>query len=393
MRHRKKDSHPVFGKLSRKKKKKEAISILLAFPPNARDTVSDSRHVGLDFFFGVAMPITMTCSCGANLRVADKAAGKTVTCPKCKSPIKVPLASTAEAETVAEAIITSKRIPHVLPLDEDYNEGVPVRRPRATSGTAAHSLGIASLVLGILAFIVSLIPCAGIIGLPIGGLALVLGIAGFIVALCRQGRGIGFPIAGSGVSMLAIIIALFWIGLLGTASHSINSMPSMLGRPIVIEPQDDPSSVMKFEDGTMVVPGGDSILFSEYFNNQAAADLKYTGKLIQFSHAVAPLWDYKPTKYGEKQYSLMFDRNGIGYVEAIFRSSEAEKLAAFGSRPKFGGPSIFNPQPKSNKRTIVTVRGRCRGWSSSVVTVDDAILVSVAEAEPVSAPAPRRQSR
>src|SRR6266567_5138680 len=36
------------------------------------------------------MPISVTCSCGAKLRAPDEAAGKTVTCPKCKGRLKVP---------------------------------------------------------------------------------------------------------------------------------------------------------------------------------------------------------------------------------------------------------------------------------------------------------------
>jgi hypothetical protein len=43
------------------------------------------------------MPIPVACDCGARLKVRDEAAGKTVKCPKCQSPIRVP-----EPEPAAE---------------------------------------------------------------------------------------------------------------------------------------------------------------------------------------------------------------------------------------------------------------------------------------------------
>jgi hypothetical protein len=79
------------------------------------------------------------------------------------------------------------------------------------TSTAAHSLGISSLVLGVVAFIVSLIPCLGIVSLPVAGLGLLLGIMGLVIAISRNGTGIGFPIAGSGLNSLALLIAAFWL--------------------------------------------------------------------------------------------------------------------------------------------------------------------------------------
>jgi len=80
---------------------------------------------------------------------------------------------------------------------------VNVHLPRRSS-----SLGIASLVLGIVAFLFCWIPLLGIVSTPLSALGLVLAIAGFLVALFRRGTGIGYPIAGGLTSGLALFIAI-----------------------------------------------------------------------------------------------------------------------------------------------------------------------------------------
>lgn len=169
---------------------------------------------------GVSPTIRFSCpTCKAVMQAPPEHAGTTIVCLKCRARMKVPSPIT----TAAKAQAPASRRPFPVRA-RTTAEQVP---PRASqpSGVAAHSLGIASLVLGVLAFIVSLIPCAGVVGMPVGGLGLLLGIAGLIVALARQGRGIGFPIAGSAVSLLALIIALFWLGVLDSISKPLSDAP------------------------------------------------------------------------------------------------------------------------------------------------------------------------
>jgi len=66
-------------------------------------------------------------------------------------------------------------------------------------------------------FSFSWISPAGLLGLPLSGLGLLLGIAGLVIAIIQRGRGIGFPIAGSAVSLVALVMGVFWLGLLGAA--------------------------------------------------------------------------------------------------------------------------------------------------------------------------------
>jgi hypothetical protein len=87
---------------------------------------------------------------------------------------------------------------------------------------AAHSLGIASLVVGILSFFVCWLP---FIGFGFAGLALVLGVSGILVAIVRKGTGIGYSIAGTGVSVVSLLFAglfsMFYAGTVASVDRAI----------------------------------------------------------------------------------------------------------------------------------------------------------------------------
>jgi hypothetical protein len=95
------------------------------------------------------------------------------------------------------------------------------RNPGSKSGAVSHSLGISSLVLGVVALFFSLIPCLGALSLPLSSLGLLLGILGAVVAVSRSGHGIGYPVAGLALSLMALLLGLFWLVLLDGASHGI----------------------------------------------------------------------------------------------------------------------------------------------------------------------------
>jgi hypothetical protein len=52
-----------------------------------------------------AMPITLSCSCGKTLRVADEYAGRRVKCPSCNA-----IAPAPEPEPVFEVVATAPRV-------------------------------------------------------------------------------------------------------------------------------------------------------------------------------------------------------------------------------------------------------------------------------------------
>jgi hypothetical protein len=92
------------------------------------------------------------------------------------------------------------------PLEPGHVAGVPsinVHLPRRSS-----SLGIVSLVLGIVAFLFCWIPLVGILSIPLSALGLLLGAIGLLVAVHRRGSGIGYPIGGAAVCGLALAIGI-----------------------------------------------------------------------------------------------------------------------------------------------------------------------------------------
>ena len=69
-------------------------------------------------------------------------------------------------------------------------------------------MGIAAVILGILAFLICWIPLVGLLGLPLSGLGLLLGIAGIVLAALRKGSGLGFQIAGAAFCAFAMIMSI-----------------------------------------------------------------------------------------------------------------------------------------------------------------------------------------
>lgn len=197
------------------------------------------------------MPIAVVCpSCNNKLNAPDNAIGKRVKCPKCLNPFTV---SAEGPATKSSPIIPSKapdsgkksapglrESPEKMPrarknedaaseLEDDLDEEQepkPRRKknavddePLTTASKGSNSLGIASLALGIVAFIVSLIPCVGMVSMPLSALGLILAIIAGAIALVRKGSGIGYPIAGIGVNGLALVVAGLWMS---AAAHMKN---------------------------------------------------------------------------------------------------------------------------------------------------------------------------
>lgn len=82
-------------------------------------------------------------------------------------------------------------------------------RRRAPEGNgAAMAMGIAALILGVIALATSWIPFLGLVALPLGGLGILIGLLGVVISLTTAGRGIGFPLGGIVISGLAVLCAV-----------------------------------------------------------------------------------------------------------------------------------------------------------------------------------------
>jgi HEAT repeat protein len=94
-----------------------------------------------------------------------------------------------------------------------YRRNRGVRKSRGSNSgwlRDAHSLGISSLILGILAFVFCWVPHLGALTLPVSFVGMGLGGTGVWMAWRRRGAGIGFPIAGAGCSFIAFVVAGIW---------------------------------------------------------------------------------------------------------------------------------------------------------------------------------------
>jgi hypothetical protein len=171
-------------------------------------------------------------ACGREYRVKPESLGKTATCKGCGQTFVLAAAAPQGAHQPAARSIPVPQ-PHVGPLHEAQPVGgtaviAPVAAPHRTEQghqvgapviniappRRGSSLGVASLVLGILAFLICWIPFVNLLGVPLAGLGLLLGVIGFVVALTRKGASIGYPIAGSAICGLALFVAISVTGVL-----------------------------------------------------------------------------------------------------------------------------------------------------------------------------------
>lgn len=179
-------------------------------------------------------------SCGLALGAPERAAGKKGPCPSCGQRLQVPVPE--RKRTMLGRLLYGEDRPRLLPasepppeaypppmpvlpavpvaeVDHDYGDDLTERRapvvhvhtaPRNGSSGAAHSLGISSLVIAFLAFPFCWLP---LIGLFFAGVGLLLGIMGVFASAARDGSGIGFALAGSAVNLVALLMAVYWLGL------------------------------------------------------------------------------------------------------------------------------------------------------------------------------------
>ncbi len=92
-------------------------------------------------------------------------------------------------------------------------------------------MGVASLVLGILALIVAWVPCIGIYALVFSVLGLILGAVGMVKAK-KTGKGKGLSISGFVCNVVATAIAIFWCVVIGGAAVAADDAAEDLGKSI-----------------------------------------------------------------------------------------------------------------------------------------------------------------
>jgi len=90
-------------------------------------------------------------------------------------------------------------------------------------------MGVASLILGILALIVAWIPCVGVYALGFSVLGLILGAVGMVKSK-KSGQGKGVSIAGFVCNVVATAVAVFWCIVIGGAAAASDEIGKELDK-------------------------------------------------------------------------------------------------------------------------------------------------------------------
>ncbi len=187
--------------------------------------------------------------CGKQLKVKDEVAGKKGKCPKCGAVLLVPssniemlnnesvdVAEHFDSQPVSRVHQSNQALsPQQPQLEHGHVQQAPsvnVHMPKRTS-----SLGVVSLILGIVALLFCWVPILGLLSLPLSILGVLLAGIGLLVALTRRGAGIGWPIGGGVVSGLALVVALIQVVFIGGAIEAIDQTAEAINQDIEVANQ------------------------------------------------------------------------------------------------------------------------------------------------------------
>jgi hypothetical protein len=84
----------------------------------------------------------------------------------------------------------------------------PVQVEVTTQNTGALTMGIISIVVGVLALLFGWIPFLGLLAIPVALIGLLLAGIGIVLALVKKTKGILLPLLGAGISSIALIISM-----------------------------------------------------------------------------------------------------------------------------------------------------------------------------------------
>lgn len=132
--------------------------------------------------------------CGQELEITEELYGKTAPCPVCGQDIVLP----------------NPRIKPAIASSTSINVNVDIKRK-------ASPLGIAALILGIIACLTCWIPVVGLFTIPLAVIGIILSIIGLIMAIVSKKAGFAFPVSGGIVCIISIVIAIVSSGTFAVA--------------------------------------------------------------------------------------------------------------------------------------------------------------------------------
>jgi hypothetical protein len=81
-----------------------------------------------------------------------------------------------------------------------------------TKNTGSLTMGIASVVVGVLALLVGWIPFLGLLAIPAAIIGILLSGIGVVLALVKRGKGIGLPLLGGMICIAALLLPILSTG-------------------------------------------------------------------------------------------------------------------------------------------------------------------------------------
>ena len=212
--------------------------------------------------------------CGEWVRIDESQAGTMADCPECGHPIDVPSLPLPEIGRgpIPEMQTPSPAVPGARPAprkDERQSHpspqparGLPVPvAPQPSTPTTAiqvnlptttvsSSMGIASVVLGVMAFVTCWVIVAGLLFSVVG---LGLGVAGLLVAAQRKWEGIGYAIAGTTINAVALLGSIVFTALVARGIWG-ESKPAAQ-ETVVQQPEPTEVSTIDTQGGKWAVAG------------------------------------------------------------------------------------------------------------------------------------------
>lgn len=220
-------------------------------------------------------PIRYSCpSCHASLESPSRLGGTKLNCPRCGQRLQIPAASSSPASPLTESVRILDDVPPSSPkfsarvqpeeavllakADQPHTNQTPafpfdnryqVSLPPAAGGTG---MAVSGMVLGIVGFVFSFIPCVGwFLGVLLGVLGAIFSLIG-LASSARSGQGKGMALAGLILSILAILwIPIFWLVILGSLSSGLRdaSRPKVTEAPPgIFDFKKEESPFPKFEE-------------------------------------------------------------------------------------------------------------------------------------------------
>jgi hypothetical protein len=270
--------------------------------------------------------VTCRCQhCDGHIEFDAGHAGESVACPHCGLETKLFLPP-------APAKPTNPNSPNAI----SKNVNVEIKR-------GANPLGIASLVLGIVACVFCWIPFLGLLAIPISAIGFLLAIAGIIMAAVSKKTGFAFPISGLLVCVLSMFIAFAVTGSLATIIQQAvtegKQTNQKWSKSDVVRQGDLQIKVeggSEFERVNVESPGepGGVAVYEHFFTIHVVVSNLSKTKKIDFT-------TWRGKDFSVRDYATLSDDNGNEYKRMNFGFKAIKKYGFQGAQNYENEASIY----------------------------------------------------